>query len=157
MDRPMSMSSAPVVILCSIKRLLQVNVLGSHLENIQKSLKVGGHWPLWRGWRNRMTTQNRQKSNAKQSINKSIIINKYWEYRLTYCKTVVNEYADYSWANSFQKESVLNTLVNEQFVLRVSFQQYVVPVHRTVSFKFVSFHRCFHCVAIYACTICTYM
>jgi len=25
---------------------------------------VGGHWPLWRGWKKRMTTQNRQKSNA---------------------------------------------------------------------------------------------
>ena len=23
-------------------------------------------WPLWRGWKNRMTTQNRQKSNAKK-------------------------------------------------------------------------------------------
>ena len=28
----------------------------------RKSFKVGGHWPLWRGWKNRMTTQNRQKS-----------------------------------------------------------------------------------------------
>jgi len=31
----------------------------------RKSFEVGGHWPLWRGWKNRMTTQNRQKSNAK--------------------------------------------------------------------------------------------
>ena len=28
----------------------------------RKSFEVGGHWPLWRGWKNRMTTQNRQKS-----------------------------------------------------------------------------------------------
>ena len=27
--------------------------------------EVGGHWPLWRGLKNRMTMQNRQKSNAK--------------------------------------------------------------------------------------------
>ena len=31
----------------------------------RKSFEVGGHWPLWRGWKNRMTTQNQQKSNAK--------------------------------------------------------------------------------------------
>ena len=30
----------------------------------RKSLEVGGHWPLWRGWKNRMTMQNRQKLNA---------------------------------------------------------------------------------------------
>jgi len=23
-----------------------------------------GHWTLWRGWNNRMTTQNQQNSNA---------------------------------------------------------------------------------------------
>ena len=34
----------------------------------RKSLQVGGHWPLWRGWKKRMTTQNRQKSNAKKII-----------------------------------------------------------------------------------------
>jgi len=32
----------------------------------RKSLEVGDHWPLWRGLKNRMTTQNRQKSNTKQ-------------------------------------------------------------------------------------------
>ena len=32
----------------------------------RKSFEVGGHWPLWRGWKNRMTTLNRQKSNAKK-------------------------------------------------------------------------------------------
>ena len=31
-----------------------------------KSFEVGGHWPLWRGSKKRMTTQNRQKSNAKK-------------------------------------------------------------------------------------------
>ena len=30
----------------------------------RKSYEVGGHWPLWRGWKTRMATQNRQKSNA---------------------------------------------------------------------------------------------
>jgi len=30
----------------------------------RKSFKVGGHWLLWWGWKKRMTTQNRQKSNA---------------------------------------------------------------------------------------------
>jgi len=30
----------------------------------RKSLEVGDHWPLWRGWKPRMTTHNRQKANA---------------------------------------------------------------------------------------------
>jgi len=33
----------------------------------RKSFEVGGHWPLWRGWKKRMTAQNRQKSNAKEN------------------------------------------------------------------------------------------
>ena len=33
----------------------------------RKSFEVGGHWPLWRGWKNLMTTQNRQKSKAKNN------------------------------------------------------------------------------------------
>ena len=33
----------------------------------RKSFEVGGHWPLWRGWKNRMTTQKQQKSNAKKT------------------------------------------------------------------------------------------
>ena len=39
------------------------------MDNIwdRKFLEVGGHWPLWRGWKNRITTQNRQKSNAKKT------------------------------------------------------------------------------------------
>ena len=32
-----------------------------------KSFEVGGHWPLWWGRKNRMITQNRQKSNAKNT------------------------------------------------------------------------------------------
>ena len=38
------------------------------MDNIwdRKSFEVGGHWPMWRGWKNRMTTQNRQKSNAQK-------------------------------------------------------------------------------------------
>ena len=32
----------------------------------RKSFEVGGHWPLWRERKNRMTRQNRQKSNAKK-------------------------------------------------------------------------------------------
>jgi len=30
----------------------------------RKSFEVGSHWPLWRWWKNRMTTQKRQKSKA---------------------------------------------------------------------------------------------
>ena len=30
----------------------------------RKSFEVGGHWSLWWGWKNRLTTQNREKSNA---------------------------------------------------------------------------------------------
>jgi len=30
----------------------------------RKSFEFGGHWPLWRGWTNRMTTQKRQTSKA---------------------------------------------------------------------------------------------
>jgi len=42
------------------------------MDNIwdRKSFEVGDHWRLWRGWINRMTTQNRQKSNAKKTKNK---------------------------------------------------------------------------------------
>ena len=36
----------------------------------RKSFEVGGHWPLWRGWKKRMTMQNRQKSNAKKNTKK---------------------------------------------------------------------------------------
>ena len=35
----------------------------------RKSFKVGGHWPLWRGCKKRMTMQNQQKSNAKKNKN----------------------------------------------------------------------------------------
>ena len=33
---------------------------------LRKSFEVGNHWPLWRRWKTKMTTQNRQKSNAKK-------------------------------------------------------------------------------------------
>jgi len=35
----------------------------------RKSFEVGGHWLLWRGMKKRMTTQNRQKANAKKIKN----------------------------------------------------------------------------------------
>jgi len=31
-----------------------------------KSFEVGGHWPLWREWKNRMITQNRQSRTLKK-------------------------------------------------------------------------------------------
>ena len=39
----------------------------------RKSFEVGGHWPLWWGWKNRMTTQNRHKSNAKKRTKNPIL------------------------------------------------------------------------------------
>ena len=36
----------------------------------RKSFEVGGHWPVWRGWKKRMNTQNRQKLNAKKKEEK---------------------------------------------------------------------------------------
>ena len=33
----------------------------------RKSFEDGGHWPLLRGWKKRMTKQNRQKSKAKKN------------------------------------------------------------------------------------------
>ena len=46
----------------------------------RKSFEVGGHWPLWRGWTNRMATQNLQKSNAKKTNSKYSIT---WVIRST--------------------------------------------------------------------------
>ena len=45
------------------------------MDNIwdRKSFEVGGHWPLWRGWKKRMTAQNRQKSNAKKKEEKKVL------------------------------------------------------------------------------------
>jgi len=34
----------------------------------RRSFQDGGHWPLWRGWKNWLTTQKRQKSIAKNNI-----------------------------------------------------------------------------------------
>ena len=50
----------------------------------RKSFEVGGHWPLWRGWKKRMTTQNRQKSNAKNkkyTFKTLTLRNKHYTYR----------------------------------------------------------------------------
>ena len=33
----------------------------------RKSFEVGGHLPLWRGGKNRMTTQNRQKVESQKN------------------------------------------------------------------------------------------
>ena len=43
----------------------------------RNSFEVGGHWPLWRGGKKRMTTQNRQKSNAKKNRKTTVTITKY--------------------------------------------------------------------------------
>ena len=43
--------------------LPKINVMEKIWE--RKSFEVGGHWPLWQGWKNRMTMQNRHKSNDK--------------------------------------------------------------------------------------------
>jgi len=40
----------------------------------RKSFEVEGHWLLWRGWKKRMTTHNRQKSNPKKRKEKVIVI-----------------------------------------------------------------------------------
>ena len=39
----------------------------------RKSFEVGSHWPLWRGWKNQMTMQNRQRSNAKKTLKKTYL------------------------------------------------------------------------------------
>ena len=41
----------------------------------RKSFEVGGHWPLWLGWKNQITTQNKQKSKAK--LKKKIVYRTY--------------------------------------------------------------------------------
>ena len=40
----------------------------------RKSFEVGGHWPLWWGWKTRLTTQNRQKSNPNFFLNQTPIM-----------------------------------------------------------------------------------
>ena len=54
-----------------------------------KSFEVGGHWPLWRGWKNRMTMQNRHKSNAKKTKNKQTYTGPWFQntIRITFCRT----------------------------------------------------------------------
>ena len=39
----------------------------------RKSFEVGCHWPLWREWKTRMTTQNRQKN---RTLKRKYIFNK---------------------------------------------------------------------------------
>ena len=57
--------SSLVVILALSQDLRQeINILDKIWD--RKSFEVGGHWLLWRGRTNRMTTQNRQKSYAKK-------------------------------------------------------------------------------------------
>ena len=56
----------------------------------KKSFEVGGHWPLWRGLKNRMTTQNRQKSNAKKTTGKTIAKGIY--FLLQHCLKSSNKY-----------------------------------------------------------------
>jgi len=36
----------------------------------KKSFEVGGHWPLWRGWKNRMT--NAEPTQVERSKNDSV-------------------------------------------------------------------------------------
>ena len=47
--------------------LIQLNAMDKIWD--RKSFEVGGHWPQRRGGRKGMTTQNRQKSNAKKNKN----------------------------------------------------------------------------------------
>jgi len=35
-----------------------------------KSFEVGGHWPLWRRWKHRLTTQNRRNRTLKKNKKK---------------------------------------------------------------------------------------
>jgi len=66
----------------------------------RKSFEVGGHWSLWRGWKKRMTTQNRQKSNAKKIKNKKTTIQMLIpdNYKFTYSdysNACIHTYRDY--------------------------------------------------------------
>jgi len=45
---------------------MKINVMDKIWD--RKSFEVGSHWPLLRGWKHRMTTQNRQMSNAKKTF-----------------------------------------------------------------------------------------
>ena len=54
-------------ILGSFSRIMigKINVMDKIWD--RKSFEVGDHWPLWRGWKKRMITQNRHKSNANKN------------------------------------------------------------------------------------------
>jgi len=43
------------------------------MDKMDKIPRSRGHWSLWRGWKNRMATQNRQNSKAKKKQNKLTI------------------------------------------------------------------------------------
>jgi len=55
----------------------------------RKSFEVGGHWPLWRRWKKRMTTQNRQKSNAKKQQHCSLTTLSFCVNVLDFCNNCV--------------------------------------------------------------------
>ena len=55
----------------------------------RKYFEVGGHRPLWRGWKKPgMTTQNRQKSNAKKEKKKDFFVGGSW---LAECEDKLHE------------------------------------------------------------------
>ena len=65
----------PVVPLFSSQhwkgKILALSLENNLMDKIwyRKSFKDGGHWPLWPGWKKRINTQNRQKSNARKNKN----------------------------------------------------------------------------------------
>ena len=76
------------------------------MDNIwdRKSFEVGGHWLLWRGWKKRMTTRKRQKSNAYKNTfhighhyHEKILSQK----ALAFEKTPVTLGKKLSWLNTF--------------------------------------------------------
>ena len=65
----------------------------------RKSIEVGGHWPLWWGLKNRMTAQNRQKSNAtkkKRDYNQHIRTMTYTTLRHEACFTFTEVWEVYN-------------------------------------------------------------
>ena len=62
-------SQGPIDVIKMVPEVLSFSTVINVMDKIwdKKSFEVGGHWPLWRGRKTRMTTQNRQKSNAKKT------------------------------------------------------------------------------------------
>ena len=82
----------------------------------RKSFKVGGHWPLWRGWKKRMTTQNRQKLYAKKQQKPS-------SYVYSYIKGYIEQYNK----EEFHLDSVFISVVLfnvKRLLFRYSFIQF---------------------------------